>query len=351
VRIRLSEKRKKPLAAWLVVAALVAAIGWGVFRLVDDRWRWSRFMGELRALPGVVVMDVESRSGRRHVYGLRDPYAPQPADMLGPAGIRPDSVDFHWEAFQSSHPEYARRRIEAVFSPPATLRLTFADGVLKAEGAARGPWIADARRLVNALSWVSAYDETGLVDIDQRLQPPPGAHLMLAGRILHASGIAPDRWIAGARAAARAIPGITEYRDGGLVSSERREIDQLKSKIESTVIRFARGRSEPAPGQEAALLGLEQAALRLAALAMEMDQPFRIAIAGHSDSSGPEGLNLKICFERAKTLRDRLMSAEVPGERLTVRLAGWSQPLHQGTSEEDRAANRRVTFEVNLSSP
>ncbi len=351
VRTRFSEKCRKFRVAWLVAAALLVAIGWGVFRLADDRWRWSRFVSELRALPGVVVTDVESRSGRFHVYGLRDPYAPQPAEMLSPAGIRPESVVFHWEAFQSAHPEYARRRIEAVFSPPATVRLIFADGVLKAEGAARSPWIADARRLAKALAWIDGYDETGLVDIDQRLQPPPGAHLVLAGQILRASGTAPNRWMAAARAAASAIPGITEYRDGELVSSERQELDQLKSKIESAVLRFARGRSDPAPGQEAALQGIEQAALRLAALAKELDQPFRIAIVGHSDSSGLENLNMKICADRAQTLRDRLVSAGIPEGRLTVRAAGSRHPLHPGAAEHERALNRRVTFEVTLLEP
>jgi OOP family OmpA-OmpF porin len=348
VRIRFSEKRQKPLAAWFVLAALAAAIGWGVFRLADDRWRWSNFMSELRALPGVVVTEVESRDGRRHVYGLRDPYAPQPAEMLGPAGIPPDSVDFHWEAFQSAHPEYARRRIEAVLNPPATLRLTFADGVLRAEGAARSSWIADARRLINALPWISAYDETGLVDIDQRLQPPPGAHLTLDGQSLHASGIAPNRWIADARTAAAGIPGITAYRDDALLADERRELDELKSKIESTVFRFGRGRSGPLRGQEAALLGIEQAALRLVTLAGQLGQPFHIAITGHSDHSGSEDLNLKICFNRAQAIKDRLAAAGVPKKELTVRIAGWSQLLHHGTSEEDRAVNRRVTFEVEL---
>lgn len=351
VRMRFSEKRKKFRAAWLVAAALLVAIGWGVFRLADDRWRWSRFMSELRALPGVVVMDVESRSGRRHVYGLRDPYAPQLAEMLSLAGIRPESVVFHWEAFQSAHPEYARRRVEAVFSPPATVRLTFTDRVLKAEGAARSPWIADARRLAKALPWIDAYDETGLVDIDQRLQPPPGARLVLADQILRASGSAPNRWITEARAAAPDIPGIMEYRDGELVSSERQELDQLKSKVESAVFRFGRGRSDPTPGQEAALQGLEQAALRMAALAKELDQPFRIAIVGHSDSSGREDLNMRISRARAQTLRDRLVSAGIPEGLMTVRAAGSRQPLHPGAAEYERALDRRVTFEVALREP
>lgn len=348
VRIHSPRKRPKPLYAWLVAAALLAALGWGLFRLAEDRWRWSRFMSALRTLPGVVVTEVESRDGRRHVYGLRDPLAAQPAEMLGPAGIRPEAVDFHWEAFQSSHPDFARRRIEAVFSPPPTVRLTFADRTLKAEGAARGAWVADARRLAKAIPWIDAYDETGLVDIDERLNPPPGARLTLAGPVLQASGSAPSEWIAAARTAAAGIPGITEYRDDGLLADERRELDQLKTKIESTVFRFGRGRSGPLPGQEASLLGLEQAALRLAALAGQLSQPFHIAITGHSDRSGPEDLNLKICFDRAQAIKDRLASVGLPEKRLTVRLAGWSQPLNRETSEEERAVNRRVTFQVEL---
>jgi OOP family OmpA-OmpF porin len=229
------------------------------------------------------------------------------------------------------------------------VRLTFADGVLKAEGAARSPWIADARRLVKALPWIDAYDETGLVDIEQRLHPPPSARLALDGRILHASGSAPSRWIAEARAAAPAIPGIAAYRDGELVATEPRELDQLKLKIESAVFFFEPGRRDPAPGQGPVLRDLEQAALQLASLAKELGQPLHIEIVGHSDSSGTKDLNMRISYDRAQTMRDRLVFAGVPEGRLTVRAAGSSRPLNPGAAKQDRAVNRRVSFEVNLS--
>ena len=77
VRFRAPEKRRKSLGAWIVAAVLLLAAGWGLFRLADDRWRWSRFMAELRAQPGIVVTAVEERDGRRLIYGLRDPYAPE----------------------------------------------------------------------------------------------------------------------------------------------------------------------------------------------------------------------------------------------------------------------------------
>jgi OOP family OmpA-OmpF porin len=349
VRLLPSARRRKAIGAWLLAAALLLAAGWGVFRMVDDRWRWSRFMTELHARPGIVVTAVDEQDGRRHVYGLRDPYAPEPLELLGAAGIRPEAVVFHWEALQSSHPEYARRRIEAVFSPPPTVHLTFADGVLKAEGAARSAWIADARRLAKALPWIDDYDERGLVDIDHRLQPPPGARLELDGRTLKASGSAPNRWIAEARAAAPAIPGIAAYRDGELVAAEPQELDKLKRRIESAVFFFEPGSRDPAPGQEPVLRDLEQAALRLILLARELDRPVGIQITGHSDRSGSPDLNLRISYDRAQTIRDRLASAGVPEGRLKVRAAGSSRPLNPGAAKQDRAVNRRVTFEVNLS--
>jgi len=351
VRLLPSARRRKAIGAWLLAGALLLAAGWGVFRMVDDRWRWSRFMTELHARPGIVVTAVEERAGRRHVYGLRDPYAPEPLELLGPAGIRPEAVVFHWEPLQSSHPEYARRRVEAVFSPPATVHLTFAGGVLKAAGAARSPWIADTRRLAKVLPWIDAYDEAGLINIDERLQPPPGVRLALAGQILHASGTAPRRWIAEARTAAPAIPGIAEYRDAELIAAEHQELDQLKWKIESAVFFFEPGRRGPEPGQGPVLRDLEQAALQLASLAKELGQPLHIEIVGHSDSSGTKDLNMRISYDRAQYMRDRLVSAGLPEGRLTVRAAGSSQPLHPGAAKQDRAVNRRVTFEVNLSDP
>jgi OOP family OmpA-OmpF porin len=349
VRLRPSATQRRSRVAWFAVAALLLAAGWGVFRLVDERWRWSRFMSELRARPGIVVTAVDEQDGRRHVYGLRDPYAIEPLELLGATGIRPEAVVFHWEALQSSHPEYARRRIEAVFSPPATVHLTFTDGVLKAEGAARSAWIAESRRLAKALPWIDAHDESGLVDIDQRLQPPPGARLELSGHILYAFGSAPSRWIAEARAAAPAIPGIAAYRDGELVAVEPRELDQIKRKIESAVFFFEPGSRDPAPGQEPVLRDLEQAALRLMALARELDRPVGIQITGHSDRSGSQDLNLRISYDRAQAIRDRLASAGVPEERLKVQAVGSSRPLNPGAAKKDLAVNRRVTFEVNLS--
>ena len=351
VRFRAPEKRRKSLGAWIVAAVLLLAAGWGLFRLADDRWRWSRFMAELRAQPGIVVTAVEERDGRRLIYGLRDPYAPETEGLLTAAGIRPESVAFRWEGFQSSHPEYARRRAEAVLSPPATVRLEFSEGVLTAKGAARSSWIAEARRLARALPWIEVYNDADLVDIDGRLQPPPEVQLALIGNTLQASGVAPRRWIAEARAAALAIPGISEYQDGGLVAVDRHELDRLKRKMESMVFYFGVGRYEPAPGQETFLKDLEQTARQLVALAEELNQPLLIQVVGHSDSSGPEDANLEISRGRVQTLWDRLVSAGVPEGRLTVRAAGSRQPLNPGHAEPERALNRRVTFEVTLSQP
>jgi OOP family OmpA-OmpF porin len=348
VRLLPSARRRKSAGAWLAAAALLLAAGWGVFRLAEDGRRWSRFMTDLRARPGIVVTAVEEKGGRRHVYGLRDPYAPEPLELLGPAGIRPEAVIFHWEPLQSSHPEYARRRVETVFNPPATARLTFTDGVLKAEGSARRAWIADARRLAKALPWVEVYDEAGLVDIEQRLQPPPTVQLSLDGSSLHATGTAPRRWIAEARAAAPAIPGIAAYRDEELLAAEPRELDQLKRRIESAVFYFEPGRRELAPGQEPAWRDLEQAALRLVALAQELEQDVGLEIVGHSDRSGSKDLNMQISHDRAQHLSDRLASAGIPEGRLKVRAAGSSQPLNPGAAKKDLALNRRVTFEVNV---
>jgi outer membrane protein OmpA-like peptidoglycan-associated protein len=96
------------------------------------------------------------------------------------------------------------------------------------------------------------------------------------------------------------------------------------------------------------LRGFEETARQLAEFSAEANQPVRIVVIGHADSSGPEGTNLEIFRTRAQTLMGRLAAAGFPEGRLAVRAAGSRQPLNPADPEHERALNRRVTFEVIL---
>lgn len=78
------------------------------------------------------------------------------------------------------------------------------------------------------------------------------------------------------------------------------------------------------------------------------DNPdFKLKISGHTDSFGSEDFNLQLSKERAKTIRDYIVEfAGVASDRVSWEGYGSSQPIMEGNSEEAKAINRRVEFEI-----
>ncbi|MGH8455434.1 MAG: OmpA family protein [Stenotrophobium sp.] len=72
----------------------------------------------------------------------------------------------------------------------------------------------------------------------------------------------------------------------------------------------------------------------------------KVEVAGHTDDVGSEAYNLGLSERRAKSVKDYLASHDVNADRMTPVGYGKTQPLVQGTTEEDRAKNRRVELKV-----
>jgi outer membrane protein OmpA-like peptidoglycan-associated protein len=70
-----------------------------------------------------------------------------------------------------------------------------------------------------------------------------------------------------------------------------------------------------------------------------------VAIAGHTDSDGPEAYNLQLSQQRAEAVKAFLVgSYSVQAERLRVEAYGESRPVAPNDNESGRARNRRVEF-------
>lgn len=83
------------------------------------------------------------------------------------------------------------------------------------------------------------------------------------------------------------------------------------------------------------------------ALANELKKtPYRINITGHTDSTGPDQLNERLSYERARAVAAYLVAAGVPGKQLFVRGVGSRSPKADNDTISGRAANRRVEIEL-----
>lgn len=76
-----------------------------------------------------------------------------------------------------------------------------------------------------------------------------------------------------------------------------------------------------------------------------------IEIAGHTDSTGPHDLNMRLSRDRTRAVRSYLVSHGIKPERLRANGYGPDRPIADNGSEEGRAQNRRVEFLIHHQTP
>lgn len=70
----------------------------------------------------------------------------------------------------------------------------------------------------------------------------------------------------------------------------------------------------------------------------------KFSVEGHTDSDGEETFNQTLSEDRAKTVRDKLISMGISADRLNSKGWGESMPLTSNGTAEGKAENRRVEF-------
>lgn len=75
-----------------------------------------------------------------------------------------------------------------------------------------------------------------------------------------------------------------------------------------------------------------------------------VSIEGHTDSRGSDAYNLELSRGRAESVRQFLIDAGVPANRLVARGFGESRPIVPGDTPAAHATNRRVEFRLNPAS-
>lgn len=71
-----------------------------------------------------------------------------------------------------------------------------------------------------------------------------------------------------------------------------------------------------------------------------------IEISGHTSSEGDEAFNQQLSVDRAQAVKDWLVKAGTPAERITIRGAGPSEPIADNKTGAGREKNRRIEFKL-----
>jgi outer membrane protein OmpA-like peptidoglycan-associated protein len=72
----------------------------------------------------------------------------------------------------------------------------------------------------------------------------------------------------------------------------------------------------------------------------------KLKIEGHTDNVGDPEDNKKTSLARANAVKDALVDAGVPADRITTAGAGEEGPIASNDTEEGRAKNRRIQLSI-----
>jgi OOP family OmpA-OmpF porin len=150
-----------PVIALLVVLGLGALVAHQVrehHRLLAQH---DAYVAALAAEPGIVVTGAvwEGRTGR--IWGLRDPFAATPQDVVARAGFAPTAT-LSFAPFISLDPKMVENRVRRKIDAPPSVSVNIDGGTLRLAGLATQEWIDRAAGFAPALPGVQAVDTSAL---------------------------------------------------------------------------------------------------------------------------------------------------------------------------------------------
>ncbi len=113
---------------------------------------------------------------------------------------------------------------------------------------------------------------------------------------------------------------------------------EIKGEIQLPGVNFERNSDRLQPGADTVL--------REAAETLKLNPTIKVEVGGHTDSVGDVDYNEGLSARRASTVRDYLISQGVSPARITSRGYGELQPIADNSTDEGKAANRRVVLRI-----
>jgi outer membrane protein OmpA-like peptidoglycan-associated protein len=99
-------------------------------------------------------------------------------------------------------------------------------------------------------------------------------------------------------------------------------------------------------GTTAKLTSDSSAGIASLATIMKAFTTAKLKIEGHTDNVGGTAENKKVALDRATSVKDALVKAGVPADRIIAEGVGPDRPIASNDTEDGRAKNRRLEFEV-----
>ncbi len=139
-------KRRAATPLFVIMLLIVMALAYFGYTRWELRQQQQALADALDATPGLYVAAIEREGATFTVRGLRDPLAPQVAEIAIDAGVAPERVVADLRPYQSLDPEIVLRRARDAIDAPQGVSLTANSGAIVLSGTAPRSWIEATRR-------------------------------------------------------------------------------------------------------------------------------------------------------------------------------------------------------------
>lgn len=293
-QIRQDRKRTSPMV-WALLALVLFAAGFMWYHTLKAANAWEEFIRNLKAEPGIVLIDYGREDGNYFISGLRDPLAKDSMDIEMAFPFKSSIIFMSWKPYYSVDPEIVFRRAEKLLAPPQTVHLSLADNSLTAQGTVGHDWISVFR---------------------QR---------------------------------AVAIAGIDTVNMDGLIDQDTAAIENSVKRLEMITVSFPLESPVPEEGQEETFGRMLSTLQDIQKEARKLKAGVKIVITGHTDPSGTDAFNRRLSKDRAETILAYLIDHGINSSILSA--IGIGSKIRQSPGEgagKKIEPQRMVTFETQI---
>ena len=241
-----------PLVFWILLGLLLLGLGIWAVQARSEQQRWAQLLERVGHEPGLVVTSVQDQGSQSIFYGLRDPLAINPNEILSEFGYSSKQAIFRLNPFMDLTPEFILKRAMLQLRPPASV----------------------------VMSWENT-------------------NLVLAGE-------APHSWIQQTRMVGPLIPGVSHIQMEQLVDTDLKQFETLKAKLEGLTISFEIGDFKLSQEHRATLSDITEVITAIDQLALVLDIAPRIQIQGFTSPDGGKEVNLPLSLLRARAVLKEL---------------------------------------------
>lgn len=269
-------------------ALLLGLLGYWWYSYATQQQLLTQVLAQLRAEPGIVVLDTTPTAQGYQVKGLVDPLARNPSQLLTAATQQTLGLSFDFKPYLSMEPAMLLLRAKQMLNPPEQVQFNLAEGVLQIRGQATQTWLTEVEKNWPLVAGLKAINTQQLNAYDPI----------------------------------------------------QTELTRLSQQLLVSKFFFELGKADTA----ALIPAIEQSAAAIKALqklAHQTQQSLVIYIEGHTDNSGSEAFNVQLANERAKAIRQALIQLGIPSALLVA------QDTTQ-TDNQNKNNERSATYRLEL---